>query len=355
MTIDRNKSTIDNAYLLWQAHAATNDRETTDELTSRISDRLFYFRKDNGSWLYKVLAYIFSDCVKTLVTNEVLKALSAYKFDLIISNQAGIIDNTKGLFTPHELTCIAKTHRAVFKKILDRSDSPLSNESKAARWAEKVNKYHHKSRYMLASSALEIIARRYPKYANLINSYLKKLAPSIIEDKANWLLSNRIAQQVLANLLGREDFTYETSIEELLRMITHEGALESSKSLSAANPILLHVTTFLESERFNPLAPVSEIARNAVREVGRAFPILTPITNYLHRAEYNPAESGKKRLAKAALGITFEAGKIGWEKTCRAVISVGQRISNAASSAKDSMIGWKNRLAGRFAPVLHGF
>ncbi|MBX7067644.1 MAG: hypothetical protein K1X28_10480 [Parachlamydiales bacterium] len=113
------------------------------------------------SWFYSLVEHLFPRWME----RKVERALSAYKYDLIMDGKYGL---RMGLFSPKERWFIDQKLVGIFKNVIGRK-TPQTLRIKAARWESKINKYYQKRELMIGSFILFQIGQKFPNFKNSIN------------------------------------------------------------------------------------------------------------------------------------------------------------------------------------------
>jgi hypothetical protein len=185
--IPSDYSYIENAYTLWSKKYQNQDPESS---VAKITNQLFKHSYKNY-WLCQ----IFPSLSRIFIRINVLKALSAYKFDIL---EQGLSAKNLHLFSKKEKWFFEKNLTGMLRNILikptakDRKKLKMQIidknilEKKARRWDEKINKYFNKEYFMVANTLIYLSTFRFPKLTGIINKY-KTIGKSKIELEANSL------------------------------------------------------------------------------------------------------------------------------------------------------------------------
>lgn len=210
---------IEKALDFWDKRSTTRGL-SPEKLEEQVVHDVYFSLKAN-TWYAQILPF------KLLgIEGKVKKALSAYKFDLI--TKGGYADKLH-LFSPNERQIIDDGLVPIFKKVLGKT-SPISPaclgrlekikkvwqkatrfflrktdiELKAERWEHKVEKYHHKEKYLVASYALHVLSAANPQNTTDINR-LKEIGKKKIQKYAEQLSKYPPLYEALKELLSKPE------------------------------------------------------------------------------------------------------------------------------------------------------
>lgn len=159
--VDANNSLMSRAYCLWENAGTDVPLAVTQQ---KIVSQLFLEVKKKNPWMgwfYSFVEFLFPKWMEL----KVKMALSAYKYDLVIS---GEYKSRIKLFSGKERWYIDQKLLGVFKNIIEKKAS-LSLSGRAYRWENKIKKYYNKRELMIGSYILFQIGRKFPNFKNSIN------------------------------------------------------------------------------------------------------------------------------------------------------------------------------------------
>lgn len=214
----------------WEKHSAIRDL-SPEKLTEQVVHDVYFSLKAN-TWYARILPF------KLLgIEGKVKKALSAYKFDLITK---GTYADKLHLFSPNETQIINDGLATIFGKVLEKA-SPVAPkclgrletikriwqkaarfflrktdiELKAERWEHKIEKYHHKGEYLVASYALHLLSTTNPRNATDINR-LKEIGKKKIQKYAEQLSKYPPLYEALKEVLSKSENPSWSAVRNLV-------------------------------------------------------------------------------------------------------------------------------------------
>jgi hypothetical protein len=274
MAIDNNKSSIENAYLLWketeskplyQGMPDSVRRQTTSHLITNI-----LFHQIRGDCWYSKIFDLFADFFKGRILKQVENALAAYKFEILTDSS---IDVKKyiWLFEPAENSFTTEL-RSLFSKHLLQKKGIRSLREKAQRWKEKSKKYLNNPRSLLAHSALSESAVRFPGLKTIVQ-VIRPLKEKEIQNFTDELLEGEdpVFERGIVRLLGRPDFDAKAPLKDIAKQAMIEVAKEKIREyVKGKDPALQErVLSLLERPDFDAKASFKEILKQAAIEMAK--------------------------------------------------------------------------------------